>query len=202
MRILSLTLLLLLSITAAQAQETMQAPFSDKVETKSPRSELFYLKEKAEAEDEKQFRDLAYPHRPSSFVGEQLRKAVSEALTLRRDNYEDHLKFLAKHMDSYALDEYKSFIADNNFIALLQKNRWRADTIVRETPLLLKKGNYDGRYRWLFKVPVTMTLMPENAESYGGFQPVIKNFDLEIQVGRVADKKGNAIKVEGWTAVN
>ncbi|PZQ43350.1 MAG: hypothetical protein DI551_12335 [Micavibrio aeruginosavorus] len=77
----------------------------------------------------------------------------------------------------------------------------QSGAFIEQAPLSLANGVYNNVYKWVFEVPVTVSFLPRNAESYRNDEATAINrrFLLRAQYARVEDKNDpNAIKIELW----
>jgi hypothetical protein len=90
------------------------------------------------------------------------------------------------------------FYRKNGLTKVLESKKYYIRSFVQETPLLLNEGTVEGRYRWLYEVPVMISYMDRNMHGYKDVQPVSQTITLKIQVGRAADQSKD-ILIESWT---
>lgn len=143
--------------------------------------------------------DISVPHRDEKHVAEWLQRAISEVLTIEAATYEDHLKYLATGMDSYALEDFKKFMESSKILEYLQGGRYRLGCVVESRPALLNEGPVESRYRWLYDVPVTITFLPGTMKSYEEANPVSQHIIVQVQAGRVAQGGADGVMIESWT---
>lgn len=145
---------------------------------------------------------LAVSHRRPEHLSEWLTNATSEILTTDSRNYAQHMKHLATGMSEGALVEYQKFMTDTKILEQLSTQPVKMAGYVEEAPLLLNEGDLNGRYRWLFEMPVTVTLLPANARNYKEIarpEDSTLRFIVQTQVGRV--EKGPSsdnVFIETW----
>ncbi len=177
--------------------ETLQAPFTAPgTVPKDPGSAIGVPHSYT---DDVNMNDLSQPHRNAVQVGEWLTRALSEVLTINPDStlLQVHFGRLKTGMSIQAINSYKKFLADNAVLDTLRTNGMLLSSVINDKPLLLNEGIVDGRYRWLFQVPVTMTYTPKGAVSLSSPEVIHQNATLMLQVGRVTDGvQGKAI--ETW----
>ena len=146
--------------------------------------------------------DLSVARKDKKSVGEWVQHALSEVLAVDAATYEKHLKYLATGMDDYALDDYKKFMQDTKILQTLRDGQYKLQCIVESDPVLLNDGPAEGRYRWLYDVPVTITFLPKEMRSYQdqGQNPVSQRIIVRLQVGQVAQGGAEGVMIESWTA--
>ena len=103
--------------------------------------------------------DLSKPHRRAVDVGVIAARVLSELFTFSSDqeSYEEHLSAMKKEIQAGGLQDFTGFMETSGVYSSLQRNGTELKAFVEETPNLVKEGAFDGRYRWVFDVPVTVT---------------------------------------------
>ncbi len=144
---------------------------------------------------------LESPHKPSEQIGEWVTMSVSEALTFRDQDYKTTLENLSKHFDADGKAQYVAFLEHNSLLRVLETNKFYLNSFVQEIPLLLNEGAVEGRYRWLYQVPVMISYMDRNTKGYKGkAEPVNQLITLTVQIGRTNDlTPGKDILIERWS---
>lgn len=132
--------------------------------------------------------DLSIPHRQASQIGDWLVRATSEIFTMDTQTYSQHMELLATGMSPAGLAEFQKFLIDSNVLAEMQNNDMVLKGFVDEAPLLLNEGALNGRYRWLFEMPVTLTFLKRTDPVYRKDTDVDSHtyhFIVQTQVGRI-----------------
>lgn len=145
---------------------------------------------------------LDTPHRTVDQVGKWLEMAVSEALTLKSGAaLDESLKSNMAHFDAGGAAQYRAFLDGGKVIDTLRGGRYRMNGMSQDVPLLLNQGAVDGRYRWLFEVPVIVTYIESDADGYKNAKPITQSLMITVQVGRTADlSQGRDLVIERWSA--
>jgi hypothetical protein len=142
---------------------------------------------------------LDTPHRNDKQMGDWVETAVSEALTFDKPNSQDSLNNNLKYFDEGGKQQYMAFLQDNSVLNVLQSGKFNIRGFAEEKPNLLNEGAVDGRYRWLFEVPIMVTYMDRNMKGYKDAQPVNQMMSVQVQVGRTADvTSGKDVVIEHW----
>lgn len=184
----------------ADPSKTLQAPFADpKATPKDPGAQIGvpYVG----FDDQKQT-DLSKPHRTHQQIAEWLTRAVAEVMSISANPQilQAHLARLNSGMSPYAVQSFKNFLDSSGVVDNLRKSGTKLNSVVDGAPLLLNEGVVEGRYRWLFQVPVTMTFVPEGVMSpgdYSGKDMLHQNMTLLIQVGHVKGSVQGSL-IETW----
>jgi hypothetical protein len=143
--------------------------------------------------------DMSMPHRSQKEVADWIVLALSEVLSMDYSTYVDHLKQLQIGMDDNAVGQLEGFMQSSNVLDTMKNQNLVLRCYIEEQPLLLNKGPVDGRYRWLFDVPVVLSFLPPGAKSYEKTQASvsIQHVIIRIQIGRVPKLQGiDQLKME------
>lgn len=176
--------------------DTLQAPFAEQGQAPVGGLDSLYGQPGAVPAQE-DTKDLSQPHRQQEEISAWLVRAVSEILNVNADDYEGHLAHLATGMDEGALVDFKTFMDSSNILQTLKSGNYKIHSYVEGAPLLLNKGAVAERYRWLFEMPVMLTFLSRDAQSYKTASPYNQYVLIQVQVGRVAEGQGaDALMIE------
>lgn len=128
---------------------------------------------------------LDTPHRHHDNIADWLINASSEMFSIEADTYEEHLEFLATGLNETALQQYQDFIRQSRILETLRTRNLVVRGVVTERPTLLNQAPLQGRYRWLFEVPVLLTFTPPSGVNLTTSDPVTQNIIVTLQVGRM-----------------
>lgn len=143
---------------------------------------------------------LSRPHRHKSQIAEWLEDVVAQALTIYVSDIDSSDPPFRASMNDKAWRAYEKFLDVSNARAIVRSNKLDLISYVDNTPVLVTQGVVNGRYRWLFEVPVTMSFVSDYDEDEGIKDPVNWYVNIDIQVGRVAsDGTADDIVMENWT---
>lgn len=176
--------------------ETLQAPFADIApveEGQAVKAADEYLPENAVPVEK--------PHRQAAHISEYVSEIVSQSLLYEGADYRAELLEILKDFDGPGKQEYQVFLAEKNILKVLQSGKYDVRSFVMDLPLLLNSGPVDGRYRWLFEVPVMVSYLEKGDDNYrDGAQPTNQKIVIRLQVGRHPDVKNQTgILVEKWS---
>jgi len=171
--------------------ETMTAPFADVEPDATDKSEDVMLPENAVP--------LALPHRTSAAISEWVVTVSSEAMTFRGGDIEAEFEALKPYFSEGGYGQYRAFLKEKKLTEALEKNAYQLNAFVSDTPQLLNEGVVSGRYRWLYKVPMTVSYIKRGTNDYTGVDPVNRDMVLNIQIGR-SEKANDAsgMVVDRW----
>ena len=165
--------------------QTLQAPFADPSKTPADPGQAIGVPHSYDGQASPS--DLSIPHRNHTQVGAWLVRAIAEVMTFDPEPtlLKVHFNRLDTGMNEFAIESFKTFLTTNKILTLLKSRNMRLNSIVNGTPLLLNEGAVEGRYRWLFQVPVTMTYVPIGRNPQSNPDVVHQELTLILQVGRV-----------------
>lgn len=130
-------------------------------------------------------------HMENRNVSDWLVAVLSEMLMVSPDVYEEKRRTLYGSVDGAALQDYESFLNDNNIMTVLQERNMMMTGFAEDQPTLLQSGNFDGIYRWVYRVPVTVTVMGRDTKNYEDFDVESEGYNLQLfvqaQIGRIED---------------
>lgn len=126
--------------------------------------------------------------------------AISEALTFDNPDLKKSLAQTTSYFDKDGHNLYIKFLQEQSIFKVLKSDRYFMRSIIQEQPLLINQGPVEGRYRWLFEVPVMLSFMDRGVQDYKNAKPINQNMILTIQIGRT-DFAPNEHKViiERWS---
>ncbi|MCB1563721.1 MAG: DotI/IcmL family type IV secretion protein [Alphaproteobacteria bacterium] len=143
---------------------------------------------------------LNLPHRSPAHLVEWVTTASSEVLTFEKSDYRAEIKDRKDRFDSNGLREYVAFLQERNIIKILEDGTFQVRSFVEEPPLLLNEGVVDGRYHWLYELPMMVSYMDRNMKTYKKADAVNQHIILKVQIGRSADGSGiDGLKIEHFS---
>lgn len=175
--------------TGPQPEETLVAPFGASGATP------------AAAADAGAETGLDKPHMETTKVAEWYATLLSEMMTVDPADYDEKRRALFPVLDGAALQDYDSFLADNNIMAVMQEQDMIMSGFVEDQPSLLRNGNFDGIYRWVYRAPVTVTLMRRGVDNYEDYDVEEEGRNLQLsvqaQIGRIElDENNDGLIIE------
>src|SRR5262249_15788565 len=101
------------------------------------------------------------------------------------------------------LQQYQDWLTAKNILKTLQSGQYAVSTVVQETPTLLNEGAVNGRYRWLYEVPIMITYLPRGASSYQNLTPATQKITLLIEVaGMDKANAAQSVVIDRWSDRN
>ncbi|HTK83962.1 MAG TPA: DotI/IcmL family type IV secretion protein [Patescibacteria group bacterium] len=132
--------------------------------------------------------DMSQPHRSQKEVADWLVLALSEIMSMDYANYEPHLHQMQTGMNDHAVAQLEGWMLSSNMLEYMKTQNVVMRCYVEEQPTLLNKGPVDGRFRWLYDVPVNISLLPPDVKTYENTQAgAVSNQHviLRMQIGRM-----------------
>ncbi len=192
--------------TGADVATTLQAPFADDAavedeeNVESSTSTKIPIKQSYENPDTDDDQPLKLAHRTGKDVSEWLVDVVSETMTFTDADYKAGMKKTEKYFDAGGHSQYIAFLTDQKIMNVVESGQFKTHSFVNDATVLMNEGAVQGRYRWLYEIPVTVTYLKQDIENYKNIVPINQEIVLLIQVGR-ADEGVNDIglRVERWS---
>lgn len=144
---------------------------------------------------------LAIQHMGSREVSRMLTDIIAESLTFDQETFRSVTTDAKKNFTPEGYAQYLQFLSNSAFEAALSSGNLHAGAYAEEEPVELARGVYGNAFKWVFEVPVTISLIPRNAETYRNEEtkPQNRSFVLRAQMVRVNDPQDpNAVKIELW----
>ena len=144
---------------------------------------------------------LNQPHRTSGEIGEWVTSIASDALTFegKQDN---ELEGKKVNFDTGGWSEYEAFLEAQKIKSVIDSGQYQLRSYVQDIPVLLNEGAVNERYRWLYEVPVHVSYLQRNLDSYKNarVEPINRIMTVRVQVGRIADADNDmGLQVERWS---
>ncbi len=138
-------------------------------------------------------------HKSYEEIREWLIEAVGQAMSFDYQAAESQVILIENKFSPAALDQYKEFIESTRVKEKVLAMRGRISSYVTESPSLINEGAVEGRYRWLFDVPLFVSFMEADARSAATANTETYSIKLRIQIGRVnPDVQPEGLIIENW----
>lgn len=143
---------------------------------------------------------LTKPHRVTAEITQWVMNAAAEVMNFDADDYRTGLKATEILFDAPGRGQYVRFLQDKNITKVLASKKFQVRSYVEDTPILLNEGSLNGRYRWLYQVPVVISYLDINVTGYEGTEPLNHRAMINVQVGRsVESRDPQGILIEQWS---
>lgn len=177
-----LTLLLVLAATPALAQNAQQQ--QPRISPKTQEILDLYVGPTGET-----LSSLSKAHRSVREISDWTFDAVADALDFKAGASNSKLLAVKPKFSEGGYKAYLAFLGAQPFAQALQAQQLSLSAIVNASPILIGQGATNGRYAWMFEMPIIMT-----ANGVPGAPTVIR-----IQVGRNAlGPEPHGVLIENW----
>jgi hypothetical protein len=144
---------------------------------------------------------LAAQHMTSGEMARMLSDIVAESLSFTKSTFTYNSLQAEKYFTPAGYAQYKEFLTKAGFEGALASGELQSAAYAEQEALEITRGVFGGVFKWLFEVPVTISFIPVNADTYrdGGIKPENRRILLRVQFTRVEDANDpQAVKIEGW----
>lgn len=171
--------------------ETLQAPFADHEAQNDP------TKRKPENAV-----SLELPHRSTPIITQWVITEISNVMSFDKPDVREELAEEKAFFDAGGHAEYMAFLRDAKIADVLKSGKYMVRSYVQDSPVLLNEGAVEGRYRWLYEVPVQVSYLQHGTADYENAEPVNQDIVVRVQIGRTADAENElALRMERWTGI-
>lgn len=170
-----------------QPQETLKAPFAEKPYEKAAMGDLPTMAT-----------PIDQPHRSNADLTSFVQMVVSDTFSFKSGEDAAHLVRMKKYYSDYGIQDVQSFLTSTNIASAMQAQPLQMSTFADQPPQLRSQSAVDGVYKWLFDVPVRLTLQPPGAGSYQEIKNnmTVREVTLRLQITRVATGGTDGMAVE------
>lgn len=187
--------------TGPGPEDTLQAPFSDSSGTGTAIEGLEWQGGAPNVPGEV-LSDLDQPHRASNEISEWAVTQVSNVLSFNGNM--DFNAEISRHkilFDAAGFQQYRDFMDKNNLTKVLESQKFDISSFVEQSPILLNEGAVEGRYRWLYEIPVMISYIDRSKKEYDEAEPVTQALVLRMQVGRSGQEGAgqDGLQIESWS---
>ncbi len=144
---------------------------------------------------------LEAQHMTSNELAMKLSDIVADTLSFTKGNFTYNSASAEKYFTTTGYAQYKEFLTKASFEPALADGTLQSAAYVEQEALMITNGVFNGAYKWLFEVPVTISFIPVNPDTYrnGAIKPENRRILLRAQFSRVADPNDPlAVKIEVW----
>ncbi len=170
-----------------QPHDTLKAPFADKPFTRAQPIDLPTLST-----------PLNQPHRSPDDIAQFALDVVSETLSFQSGEEAQHFSEVKNYYSEFGFQDLQKFLTTSNISPSMQGHSLQLSSISNAKPQLRSEGDVGGAYKWLYDVPVTITLMPQGVTSYNQAKKDITARDLilRLQITRSSQGQRDGLLVE------
>lgn len=146
---------------------------------------------------------LTIQNHSSPEVAQMLLDMIAESLSFTGATYDRNIAAVEPYFTPSGYRQYKEFLAGSGFAQTLSQQNLQAGAYIQGAPLEINRGAYNGAFKWVFEVPVTISFVPTQFNTYRGDTVRAQNrkIVLRVQLTRVADPRNpDAVRIEIWQA--
>lgn len=128
---------------------------------------------------------------------------IPEVLSFNKDNLAKNMTGVQKYFTSSGYAQYQQFLQAAAIEQAITSQNMQSGVLMETPPLEISAGLFNGAYKWLFEVPVTLSFIPANTNSYRDQEASVYNrrVRIRVQFTRVQDMNDpDAVKIEIWQA--
>lgn len=187
--------------TSTAPAETLRAPFADPSLPPVAPTPLMQFGIGVSELDKTAGKNLDVPHRNQDELAKWLDRAVAETMSFSPASYPDHIKHLATGFTPEGLAQFQAWVQNANLIQAMETGHLQMNGFVQEAPFLLNEGVVNGRYRWLFEIPVMISFFDKDVKFMKSSTQIkeTRRLLVRLQIGRVATGGlENGVLIETW----
>lgn len=159
---------------------------------------------KPQTADSKNKNRLEQQNRSGREISILLSDIIAEGLSFDKNNAAKRKAAMAKYFTQSGYSQYLQFLESAGMETSIIKDDLQSGVILNQSPLEVSAGVYSGAYKWLFEAPITISVIPRDAQTYRGGETSALNRRamLRVQFTRVNDLSDpDAVKIELWQAI-
>lgn len=176
--------------TGPKPEETLQAPFADnphKVRTDREAKPHTLV-------------PVTQPHMDNPEVGKWLMTAAAEALSYKLGEAPEKEEHRKSYFTDNAWVQLTRYRTDAGFQKIIDGQNHNISTFVQSTPVLLNALEHQGRFRWLFEVPMMISVTEGEGFDYREKDAVNDEARIVVQVGRyLHEDSADGMLIESWS---
>ena len=122
-------------------------------------------------------------------------QAATEVMTFGFHDYDRRLREASRHFTRRGWESFTNALQRSRTIESVETLQQVVTATPRSAPVLLQQGVFNGRYRWVVRLPLTVTYTSGN-------RTTSNNLEVTITIERVPTLESpNGVGIESWIAV-
>ena len=122
-------------------------------------------------------------------------QAATETMTFGFHDYQRRLQEASRHFTRHGWESFTNALQRSRIIESVETLQQVVTATPRSAPVLLQQGVFNGRYRWVVRLPLTVTYTSGN-------RTTSDNLEVTITIERVPTLESpNGVGIESWIAV-
>ena len=142
-----------------------------------------------------QMTPLDQPNMSTAALMSWVSQAATEVMTFGFHDYQRRLQDASRHFTRRGWESFTSALQRSRIIESVETLQQVVTAAPRSAPVLLQEGVFQNRYRWVVRLPLTVTFRSGNKTS-------TSNLEVTITIERVPTLESpNGVGIESWIAV-
>jgi|GEM_PF-197830 intracellular multiplication protein IcmL len=138
---------------------------------------------------------LDQPNMSSAALMSWVSQAATEVMTFGFHDYQRRLQEASRHFTRRGWESFTTALQRSRIIESVETLQQVVTATPRSAPVLLQEGVFNGRHRWIVKLPLTVTFKSGNKTQS-------TNLEVTITIERVPTLESpNGVGIESWVAV-
>ncbi|MGM0422111.1 MAG: DotI/IcmL/TraM family protein, partial [Pseudomonadota bacterium] len=138
---------------------------------------------------------LDQPNMSSAALMSWVSQAATEVMTFGFHDYQRRLQEASRHFTRRGWESFTTALQRSRIIESVETLQQVVTATPRSAPVLLQEGVFNGRHRWVVKLPLTVTFKSGNKTQS-------TNLEVTITIERVPTLESpNGVGIESWIAV-
>ncbi len=142
-----------------------------------------------------QLAPLDQPNISTAALMSWVSQAATETMTFGFHDYQRRLQDASRHFTRRGWESFTTALQRSRIIESVESLQQVVTATPRSAPVLLQQGIFNGRYRWIVRLPMTVTFTSGNKTNS-------TNLEVTITIERVPTLESpNGVGIESWIAV-
>lgn len=142
-----------------------------------------------------QLAPLDQPNISNAALMSWVSQAATEVMTFGFHDYQRRLQDASRHFTRRGWESFTTALQRSRIIESVENLQQVVTATPRSAPVLLQQGLFNGRYRWIVRLPLTVTFTSGNKSTSS-------NLEVTITIERVPTLESpNGVGIESWIAV-
>ena len=138
---------------------------------------------------------LDQPNMSTPAIMSWVSQAATEVMTFGFHDYQRRLQDASRHFTRLGWESFTTALQKSRIIEGVESLQQVVTAAPASAPILLQEGIFNGRYRWVVKLPLTVTFR-------SGSQSTTSNLNVTITIERVPTLESpNGVGIESWVAL-
>ena len=137
---------------------------------------------------------LDQPNMSTSALMSWVSQAATEVMTFGFHDYQRRLQDASRHFTRRGWESFTTALQRSRIIESVDELQQVVTAAPRSAPVLVQQGVFNGRYRWVVRLPLTVTFRSGSKQSSS-------NLEITITIERVPTLESpNGVGIESWIA--